>query len=77
MWDEQEKFSKVVSIVAISLLGVLGLALTVATLATGDLRFLFAFVAALGTLAALVVVYGLVAMCAGGILFRKYPVDKA
>lgn len=69
MWDEQERFSKVVSIVAISLLGVLGLALAVATLATGDVQFLFAFFALLGTLAAFVLVYGLVAMCAGGILF--------
>ena len=68
MWDEQEHIAKVVAKIFTWLLGALGVVLAAASLATGIPDFLVAFVLLLGALAALVLVYGLVALSIGSVL---------
>jgi hypothetical protein len=69
MWDEQERFAKGVSQVSTWLLVVLGVVLAANSLATGMPGFFFAFLLVLGAFAAVSLVYGLVAVCVGGLLF--------
>ncbi len=68
MWDEQERFAKVVSKIFTCLLAVFGVVLTALSLATGIPDFFFGFLLLLGALAAITLVYGLVAVSVGGLL---------
>ncbi len=68
MWDEQECFAKVVSKIFTWLLAVFGVVLAALSLALGIPDFFFGFLLLLGALAAITLVYGLVAVSLGGLL---------
>jgi hypothetical protein len=68
MWDEQERFAKAFSKIFTWLLAVFGVVLAATSLATGIPDFFFVFILLLAALAALVLIYGLVAASFGGVL---------
>jgi len=68
MWDEQECFAKVVAEIFTWLLAVFGVVLAALSLASGIPDFFFGFLLLLGALAAITLVYGLVAVSLGGLL---------
>jgi hypothetical protein len=69
MWDEQERFAKVVSRIFIGFLVVLGVVLSAISIVTGSSDCLVAFLLLLLLLVATSLVYGLVALSVGGMLF--------
>jgi hypothetical protein len=69
MWDEQERFAKLVSKTLAWLMGVFGVAIAALSLASGTPDFFFGFLFLIGALAVLTLVYGLVAVSLGGLLF--------
>ncbi len=68
MWDEQERFAKGIARVFTWLLAVCGVVLAGISAATGLPDFFLVFFLLLGALAAITLVYGLVAMSVGGVL---------
>jgi hypothetical protein len=69
MWDEQERFTKLVSMTLAWLMAVFGLAIAALSLAAGTPDFFLGFLFLLGALAVITLVYGLVAVSLGGLLF--------
>ncbi len=68
MWDEQERFAKAVSKVFMWLLAFFGVVLAALSLASGIPDFFLGFLLLIGALAAITLVYGLVAVSLGGLL---------
>ncbi len=68
MWDEQERFAGVIAKTFKGLLMTLGVVLAVASLVTGNFVFLTVFLMFLLCLAAITLVYGLIAVSLGGAL---------
>jgi hypothetical protein len=68
MWDEHQRFAKVVSKIFIWLLTVSGVVLAVFSLAAGSLDPFIGFLVLLGGLAVMTLIYGLVAVSVGGVL---------
>ena len=72
MWDEQEGFGKIVTRGFTWVLAALGVGLAAASLATGSPEFFLAFLQVLGYVAVIVLAYGLVAGCVGGVLLGSH-----
>jgi hypothetical protein len=68
MWDEEERFAKLVSRIFTWLLASAGVVLIATSLATGIPDFFLAFLLLLAALAAVTLSYGLVAVGVGGLL---------
>jgi hypothetical protein len=68
MWDEQERFARVVARHFTWFLALLGVVLAAVSLATGDPEFFFTFLLILAILATFTLAYGVVTVIVGGLL---------